>query len=105
MPGFDKSGPRGLGSMSGRGQGPCAGSEENIRPRFGGLAGFGRGWRNRFFASSRSGRIWGRGQAMYEYDFSSKDEVEILQNEANYFEKELKNIREKIDRLKKDDGK
>ena len=39
----------------------------------------------------------------YESDSSSKEEVEILENEANYFEKELKNIREEIDRLKKDE--
>ena len=105
MPGYDRTGPRGQGSMSGRGQGPCAGSGENIRPRFGSFGGFGRGWRNRFFASGHPGRFWGRGQAMYESDFSSKEEVEILQNEANYFEKELKNIREEINRLKKDDKK
>ncbi len=51
-----ETGPRGQGAMTGWGQGQCDTSETNIRSRFWGLGGFGRGWRNRFFASGMPGR-------------------------------------------------
>ena len=102
MPGFDRRGPEGQGPMTGRVRGLCVESADFVRPRFGG---FGRGWRNRYFASGMPGRFWGRGLVRYEPELSSKEEVEILQNEANYFERELKKIREEIDRIKKYDKK
>ena len=75
------------------------------KPRFWGFGGFGRGWRNRFFASGMSGRSWGRGFSRYEPDeLSPQEKEEMLNDEASYFEKELKNIREEIDRLKKMDS-
>ena len=105
MPGFDRTGPGGQSATTGRGQGPCVESEQYARPRFGGFGGFGRRWRNRFFASGVPGRFWGRGLNRNESnDLSPKKNVERLQDEANYFEKELKNIREEIDRLKKSDN-
>lgn len=103
MPGFDRTGPRGQGPITGRGQGYCETPNSSGRPRFWGFGGFGRGWRNRYFASGMPGRAWGRGLARYESDLSSKEQVEMLQDEANYFEHEIKNIRKEIDRLKKND--
>ena len=91
--------------MTGRGRGFCVEAADFVRPRFGGFGGFGRGWRNRYFASGMPGRFWGSGLVRYEPDLSSEEEAEILQNEANYFERELKKIREEIDRLKKYDKK
>ncbi len=104
MPGFDRTGPRGQGPMTGRGMGLREESEQYGRPRFWGFGGFGRGWRNRYFATGMPGRTWGRGFNRYEPDLLVKDEVEMLQEEANYFERALKNIRGQIDRLKKGDS-
>jgi hypothetical protein len=104
MPGFDRTGPRGLGPMTGGGMGICVEQGQYGRPRFWGFGGFGRGWRNRYFATGMPGRTWGRGFHLYEPDISPKDEVEMLQEEANYFERALKNIREQIDKLKNSDS-
>jgi len=62
MPGFDGTGPRGMGPMTGRGAGYCTGSAGT---RFTGSA-FGRGWFgfNRGLglgAGRRQGRGMGRG--------------------------------------------
>ena len=57
MPGFDGTGPRGQGSMTGRGLGPCNKDgqvSEEYQPRSGRLGiGFGRG--------QGMGTPWGRG--------------------------------------------
>ncbi len=46
MPGFDGTGPRGQGAMTGGGFGRCAGAGYGMRPRFGQGGGFGRGFGN-----------------------------------------------------------
>lgn len=74
MPRGDGTGPRGMGAMTGRGAGPCAGFERagyaNPVPGGGFGMGFGRGfgvqtqgfggrgWRNRFYATGLPG--WAR---------------------------------------------
>jgi hypothetical protein len=66
MPGGDRTGPRGLGPMTGRRGGYCAGYElpgfANPVPgygnRFGGWGG-GHGWRHRFYATGLP--FWARG--------------------------------------------
>jgi len=73
MPGGDRTGPRGMGAMTGRGAGYCAGygmpGYMNPMPGFGrgggwgrggglgsrGFGGGGRGYRNRFFATGVPG--------------------------------------------------
>ena len=103
MPGFDRTGPRGQGPMSGRSMGLCVEQGQNRWPRFWGFGGFGRGWRNRYFATGMPGRTWWRGFYRYDPDLSAKEELEILQEEASYFERSLKNIRGQIEKLKKSD--
>ena len=98
MPGFDRTGPRGLGPMSGRGMGLCREYGQYAGGRFGG---FGRGWRHRFFNTALPGRFYGMGFDRYEPDLSSNEKMEMLQSEADYFERELKSIRKEIDKLKK----
>lgn len=44
MPGFDGTGPRGLGPRTGRGLGPCGGGYRRGYGRRGYGAGYGRGW-------------------------------------------------------------
>jgi hypothetical protein len=90
--------------MTGRGQGQCRVPEDYGRPRSWGFGGFGRGWRNRYFATGMFGRGMGRGFTRYASDLSAEEEVGMLKEEANYFERELKNIRGQIDKLKKSDS-
>ncbi|MFA5714867.1 MAG: DUF5320 domain-containing protein [Candidatus Paceibacterota bacterium] len=68
MPGFDKTGPEGLGEGTGRGMGPCCTKN--------GL-GFRRGFGCRRF-------------------FTKKEESELLKEEAEALEGELKAVKERI---------
>ena len=90
--------------MSGRGRGLCVESEQFAGGRFGGFGGFGRGWRHRYFATGTPGPFYGRGFARYEADLSPREQREMLEDEANYFERQLKHIREELKRLKKPDS-
>jgi hypothetical protein len=85
--------------MTGRGRGLCIESGQFAGGRFGGFGGFGRGWRHRYFASGSPGPFYGRGFARYENDMSSTEKREVLEDEANYFERQLKHIREELKRL------
>ena len=67
MPRGDRTGPMGVGPMTGRRAGFCAGyavpgyanAAPGVRGGVGyGLGGFGRGWRHRFFATGQPG--WAR---------------------------------------------
>lgn len=60
MPGYDGTGPRGQGAMSGGGRGYCAvpadGSQAAMMGRGRGLnRGMGRGFRNRYYATGLPG--------------------------------------------------
>ncbi len=70
MPGFDKTGPRGLGPMTGRGMGYCGG---------GCRRGFGRGF----------GRGCGWG---YRAPVSKKQEKEMLEEEVEALQKRIKEL-------------
>ncbi len=74
MPGFDKTGPRGQGPMTGRGLGPCGG-----------------------------GMAWGRGCGCgygYRRFFSQTEEKEMLEQEAEMLEQELKAVKEILAKAK-----
>jgi hypothetical protein len=103
MPGFDRKGPMGAGSMTGGGRGLC-GAGRLSRPsapsgfRMGGARGFGRGMAR--------GRRLGRGLG-YGRRFSSPssgffphlkplEELEMLKNEAEILKKELDAIGKRI---------
>ncbi len=98
MPGYDGTGPRGMGSMTGGGRGYCAvpvGSFSG-RPRMG--RGFGRGGgrgaRNRYYATGLTG--WQRS------GFMPEDEKEALRGEAELLKQELLDIQSRISALKED---
>ena len=59
MPGFDGTGPRGLGAMTVGGCGNCITQVDGISrfPRFGRPGGCrgGRGWRNKYYATGMTG--------------------------------------------------
>ncbi len=105
MPRGDATGPMGMGSLSGRGAGYCAGydvpgfanplpgrGQGRGRGRAGG-AGFGRGRRANGF-----GAAWG-----YTRPFVEKDELAHLKSRAEYFTEELRNVRKRIGELETKD--
>lgn len=116
MPWGDGTGPWGLGPMTGRGLGYCAGYPVpgfmNFPGRgFGFGRGFGRGFRARWF--------WRRFpwvvpryvpvvsptptpvQGNLEYEYSKEDELQDLKAEKEILEKELKAIEQRIKELEK----
>ncbi len=110
MPGFDGTGPRGQGAMTGGGRGYCAiplnevGKSIGTRRFFG--RGGGRGWRNCFYAgglpcwmrAQRGMRAFGGfGQAV-----SPEDEVTLLKSEADYLKQQLEETQARIQVLEKE---
>ncbi|SMB99719.1 hypothetical protein SAMN00808754_3049 [Thermanaeromonas toyohensis ToBE] len=116
MPRGDRTGPWGLGPLTGRRAGFCAGFPVpgflNRAfwgfPRFWG--GFGRGWRHMYWATGLPG--WLRGWGWFPPFFpgalplgapASSQELEILKQQANFLEKELEEIRAQIKELEEKD--
>jgi len=118
MPGGDRTGPTGLGSMTGRGAGFCAGNQVpgyanpvaggEMRYGFGGGRGRG-GWgrRNMFHATGVPG--WQRSNAGYPAYGGTvpnsgpygptptrKQELDMLKAQAEYLENALGEIKERI---------
>jgi len=108
MPGGDGRGPMGLGPMTGRGAGFCAGypypGYMNAIPGRGRGRGFGRG----FGRSFGRGFGWGRDNSWghpyyaypqnypYQQNIDSASEAEMLKTEAEYLKEEMKAINDRI---------
>lgn len=105
MPGFDGTGPAGMGPMTGGGRGYCA------RPVYGGMPmpfgrgfygrGGGRGRRNMYYATGLPG--WARagyGYPSYGFgygpDLSREEESEMLKEEAESLKEELKSVEQRL---------
>lgn len=124
MPRGDGTGPMGMGPMTGRAAGYCAGygvpGYMNPAPGRGfygrGRGGFGRGggrgggWgrRNWYYATGLPG--WTRasmgmpafgGVNPYAAGMAPEEEMEILKNEADILKNQLKDIQERIEALEK----
>ena len=119
MPGGDGTGPMGMGPMTGRAAGYCAGygTPGFVNPIAGrGGGGWGGGWgrRNWFRATGMTG--WQRaamgvpafggpaaGYATYAAPFPSampqQQELDLLKGQAEYFEDALDGIRKRIEEL------
>ncbi len=114
MPGGDRTGPQGMGPMSGRGMGYCSGnviknSENNVD-----AGGFGRG-----FGRGRGGRGQGQGRRRggwrnwfptFNNDTTSTstgtaDELTRLKDQAGQLETSLNAIRRRIDQLEETNNK
>jgi len=113
MPGFDRTGPMGAGSMTGGRRGFCnpataAGARAYIGP-YGYVGGVGlrRGYRGGFGRGAGSGRGYGRGYGWYPPPavgpaYSSvADEMEMLRAEADYLKNSLEAINTRINELEK----
>ncbi len=83
MPAFDKTGPRGQGPMTGRGLGPCGGSQ-GIRMGLGRCCGYGRGL-GRYFG-------WNTPQTKEEKLEDIKEYKKALQEEMEDVEKDLADL-------------
>ena len=115
MPGYDGTGPRGMGPMTGGGRGYCAVPEGRVvgnmpAGRFLRRGG-GRGWRNWYYATGMPG--WQRAAYGYPaysggtYPYSEPtidEEKEMLKDEAEVLKKELGNIQDRISALEKAQG-
>lgn len=125
MPRGDGTGPEGMGQMTGRAAGFCAGypvpgymNPVGGRGFFGRGRGFwgrggGRGWRNWYHATGLAG--WQRASmgipafgglvdpALYPYEaeITPKQETDILKNQADFLKKQLEDIQSRIETLGK----
>ncbi len=132
MPGGDGTGPGGMGPMTGRAAGYCAGYPVPgyMNPVGGrGFGAFGRGrgggrgggwgWRNQFYATGMTG--WQRAglgmpaygapagyPAPYPTPFApaatEEQELDALKGQAEYFEDALEGIKKRIDELQGKSG-
>jgi len=110
MPGGDKTGPEGLGPATGRRAGFCAGFDSpgytnvdagrGFRGAGRGVSrGGGKGWRNIFKATGIPGwaRFGSGFQAPVPAVSSKEQEIDLLKNQATYFENILDEIHKRID--------
>ena len=103
MPRGDGTGPMGMGPMTGRGMGYCAGYAAPGYASYGFGMGRGRGYRRMYYATGQPG--WARyGAAPYGgfqgyAGAAPVEEKEVLQNQADFLEKQLEQIRKRLDGL------
>ncbi len=112
MPRGDKTGPMGMGPMSGRGAGYCGGSGmpgyANAAPGRGfsmgagrgrGCGGGGRGHRNMFYATGLPGWMRFGGYAAPYQKPDPKIEKQTLRNQAAALQSELDSIKQRLDEI------
>ncbi len=105
MPGRDRTGPMGMGSMTGRGFGPCGeiGMARSAHPfpgwGFRRRGGPGRGWRYRFYEPPIPDRF---APAWVAPSVSGEQEQDCLKAQAASMEEALKQIRERLNELEQE---
>jgi len=115
MPGGDRTGPRGMGPMTGRGMGYCTGYDVpgyvNPATGFGlgrgrGWWGGGRGWRHWYYATglprwARTGYAPAWAYGPYMQPMTDEQETEQLKNQAEALRRELDAITQRLEELEK----
>jgi hypothetical protein len=123
MPRGDRTGPAGMGPMTGRGMGYCAGygapSYATPVPGFGlgwgqgrggwgggsGRGGAGRGWRHWYYAGLPRWASYGYPPAWaygpYGPPVTEEQESELLRNQAEALKRELEAITQRLEELEK----
>ena len=81
MPGFDKTGPMGMGPMTGRGFGLC---------------GLGLGWRKRFGMGRGMGRYFG-----WDWPQTEEDKLKALADYKKALEEEMEDVKKEEEELDK----
>ncbi|MBN1423205.1 DUF5320 domain-containing protein [Candidatus Fermentibacteria bacterium] len=108
MPGGDGTGPAGMGPMTGRAMGFCAGyaGAGFVNPLAGrgfgwsrGFGGGGRGWRNWYYATGLTGWQRAAGAGPGGGQTSPGQQLDALRAQAEYFEDVLEGIRTRIEEL------
>ncbi|MBN1522545.1 MAG: DUF5320 domain-containing protein [Candidatus Aureabacteria bacterium] len=110
MPGFDGTGPRGMGPMTGGGRGFCVLPAERVYARpygarpFSRGAGRGRGWRNWYYATGLPG--WMRAGYTKEgypdvQEMNPDEEISALQKEASFLKQQMEEIQKRISTLER----
>ena len=115
MPGFDRTGPAGMGPKTGWGGGLC-GSRDYYGggQRFWGYGrgygrGWGRGWRHRHWETGMPGRgrmyhpprggYYGPWEPDYGPSYSHEDELAVLKEEAAWLKEELNAIEQRLSEI------
>lgn len=106
MPGFDRTGPAGMGPRTGWGRGFCG--PTGGRRAFGagfGWGGRGRGWRHRFWATGfpRWGRGWFEGTD-FAPSYAREDEMAVLKEQSAWLTEELEAIEQRLRELETRQG-
>ena len=112
MPGGNGTGPMGMGPMTGRGMGYCAGYPRPgfVNPGFGRGTGWGRcrgqgfgmGWRNRWVDPFNSAPVYPA--QPYMQPPTAQNEADALKDQAKYFSEALESINKRISEIEKGDN-
>ena len=109
MPRGDGTGPAGMGPMTGRAAGYCAGyNVPGFMNPYGGRmgGGFGRG-RGRWWGYAPPPAAWGPtyGGSPYAPPYSAEQEKEALQNQVKYLEEQISFLKQRIEELETESSK
>ena len=110
MPGGDRTGPMGMGPMTGRGAGYCAGYSvpgyATPIPGRGWGFGYGRGFARGYGYGRGFGRRFGWNEARYPYltpyvpaEIDTKQEADMLREQAKAMQEEISAINQRIKEL------
>lgn len=113
MPGFDGTGPMGMGAMTGGVRGPCNPNYQGawvggFRPGQGRGGGRGRGYRHMYWATGLPG--WRRPDTVGfqtippDASFTGSQEVDFLKNQAQVLKAELDAINARLQEIESKDA-
>jgi len=99
MPGGDRTGPAGMGPMTGRRMGLCAGNEQN-----GNSYGFGRGFVRGFRGNQRGGRGFSFSRHRNAFNkpmADSESQKKVIENELDALKRQISFLQAGLERLSK----